>query len=148
MKRFLCLGLFLVTLADASEPAGRVILLYGQATNLTAETAANMRLELTFDGENVTGVVATEAPLAGSGRVSGKHRGGWCELSGTLNEGFELQFRGVLNARDFRGTYIVAQRGNPVQYGKFRLVVQPPRAPRPGNSRRRGGFLGHRAHLR
>jgi hypothetical protein len=114
--------MFLAGALGAAEP--RTLVLYGAATNTTAEATANVQLVLAIDGEKVTAQMKTEAPLVGTGKLEGRMLGSWLELSGTLEEGFQIQFRGVLNERDFRGTYLAAVPGEPVQYGKFRLAVR------------------------
>lgn len=110
--------------ASPVESVRRTIVLFGEVRNTTAEASAKMRLELTIQGEKVTGVLTTQGALSGSGRVEGKLRGGWCELAGELVEGYRIQMRGGLNARDYRGTYFVGMAGSPVQYGKFQLALQ------------------------
>jgi hypothetical protein len=116
-------GASIAVTSFAGEP--RTLVLYGSVTNTTGETSANALLVLEVDGERVTGEMTTEAPLSGSGKLEGRVRGGWCELSGTLNEGFTIQFRGAFNGRDLRGTYIAAVPGEFVQYGKHHLKLQP-----------------------
>ncbi len=121
--RWIALGVFLLAgVLRAAEP--RTLVLYGPATNTTAEVTANVQLVLAIDGEKVTAEMKTEAPLVGTGKLQGRMLGSWCELSGKLTEGFQIQFHGVLNARDFRGTYLAAVPGEPVQYGKFQLAVK------------------------
>jgi hypothetical protein len=115
-------------LAAAAAPP-RTLRLAGPATNTTAEITATMHLTLVIDGERLTAQLQTDAPLTGSGKLAGRIAGGWCELEGKLAEGFEVKFRGVLNERDFRGIYLAAPGGQPLQYGKFILTVQPAPAP-------------------
>ena len=102
----------------------RTTSLYGDITNTTVDASSKARLTLSIEGENVVATLKTEPPLSGSGRLEGKFRNGWCELSGKTEQGFQLQFRGVLNAQDFRGTYLAAVPGEPIQYGKFQLTVE------------------------
>lgn len=107
----------------------RTLVLYGPVTNTTGDdVSANVRLVLTIDGESVTGEMKTEPPLVGTGKVTGRMIGAWCELSGKMAEGFDIQFRGAVNGKDFRGTYIAAVPGEPVQYGKFQLLRETPDA--------------------
>jgi hypothetical protein len=124
MKRGVSILIFsaIARVACAAEP--RTLVLFGPATNMTAEATANVQLMLRVDGEKVTAEMKTEAPLVGTGKLEGRKLGSWLELSGTLKEGFQIQFHGVLNERDFRGTYLAAVPGEPVQYGKFRLAVK------------------------
>lgn len=115
---------FFALMATAAIPAARTLALHGTITNTTADISANARLVLTIDGESVTAVLKTEAPLSGSGQLTGRLRNGWLELAGKVDEGFQLHLRGALNHRDFRGTYIAAVPDTPVQYGKFQLAVK------------------------
>lgn len=134
MKRlFAALTLLLAPLALAAT-APRTLELYGPATNTTVEITANLRLTLVIDGERVAARVKTEPPLSGTGALEGRFVGGWCELEGKLDGGIILKFRGVLNARDFRGTYLAAVPDTPLQYGKFLLVLQPAEPSRTGTS--------------
>ncbi len=115
----------LASAASAPKKSGaRTLTLAGLLTNTTADASGNARLTLAIEGNNVTATLKTEPPLIGSGKLEGTFRNGWLELSGKLDEGFTLQFRGALNARDYRGTYIAAVPGTPVQYGKFQLVLE------------------------
>jgi hypothetical protein len=128
---FVALGLLVLLLATlplraASGAHPRQLALAGTVTNTTGDVAATARLTLTITGEGVTARLATEKPLSGSGELRGTLRQGWLELNGKLDEGFTIQFRGVLNSRDYRGTYIAGVPGTPVQYGKFQLVVAQP----------------------
>ena len=127
MPKRLLIFIFLIaaTLRAATAPA-RTVELAGTATNTTADVSAAMHLTLVITGENVTAQLRTEAPLSGSGKLTGRFVGGWCELEGQLAEGFAFKLHGVLNARDFRGLYLAAVPGVPLQYGKFLLV--PPAA--------------------
>jgi hypothetical protein len=125
MKRlllFLCFGC--APLFAATAPP-RTLTLAGPATNTTVAVTAVMHLTLVLDGEKAAAELKTDAPLTGSGPLKGRFIGGWCELEGRLAEGFTIKIRGVLNARDFRGTYLAAVPGTPLQYGKFNLAVQP-----------------------
>jgi len=104
----------------------RTLVLEGSVTNTTEDdTTAKVRLVLTVDGERVTGEMKTEPPLVGTGKLEGRMVGAWCELGGEMQEGFRIAFRGAVNAKDFRGTYVAAVPGAPVQYGKFQLKMQP-----------------------
>lgn len=116
--------------ANPSAPAAPVstrartqtLVLTGPVTNTTMERTATVRLTLAIEGGKVTGTMKTEPPLAGTGRLEGVFRGGWCELKGRLDEGFEIRLCGVFDGRDFRGTYIVAVPGEPLRYGRFQLA--------------------------
>ncbi|HYD84478.1 MAG TPA: hypothetical protein VEA63_10505 [Opitutus sp.] len=121
MALLVILGVALSCFAAGSQ----AVVFHGLVTNTTAAASANVRLVLTIDGENVSGEMTTEPPLSGAGKLEGRLRGGWCELSGKLNEGFTIQFRGAFNGRDFRGTYVVAVPGEFVQYGKHHLKLHP-----------------------
>ena len=109
--------------AAALAAAPRTLVLYGPVTNTTGDdVTANVRLVLTIEGESVTGEMKTEPPLMGTGKIQGRMVGAWCELKGKMEEGFDIVFRGAVNDKDFRGTYIAAVPGEPVQYGKFQLM--------------------------
>jgi hypothetical protein len=126
MKRtaLLFLVLFgLATLARGAVPPPHLVL-YGPATNITAAVTANLKLVLVVDGEKASATLTTERPLAGTGQLTGTYRGGWCELAGKLDEGFEIRLAGVFDGRDFRGTYLVDVPNGPRQYGRFRLALQ------------------------
>lgn len=125
MKRFLSL-LLLAGFAAAALAAPETVRLTGTLTNTTAEVTAPATLELTLDGETITARLKTELPLSGTGTLTGRSLGGWCDLAGKLDEGITLQLRGVLNTRDFRGTYIAAVPGSLIQYGKFQLTRETP----------------------
>lgn len=124
------MGLFLGTLASASAAPVRTLTLRGPATNITAEVTGTLTLALSIDGEKVSATMKAEAPLTGSGSLTGRYAGGWCELKGQLAEGFQFQLRGVFNDHDFRGTYLVSRPSEPVQYVKFQLApdASPPSA--------------------
>lgn len=122
IRRFLIFALFAA--GAIAAPAPRAVSLYGTVINTTGDVEAKARITLTVDGERVKGTLATEAPLTGSGPLEGSFRNGWLELSGKLKEGLSIQFRGALNSVDYRGTYIAAVPGTPVQYGKFQLAVE------------------------
>lgn len=99
-----------------AEP--RLLVLSGTVINTSGDISAPARIELSIEGETVTAQLVTSPPLSGTGPLSGRQLDGWCELSGKLN-GFTLKFRGVLNSRDFRGTYTATPEQGPVQYGRF-----------------------------
>lgn len=108
----------------AGEPAA--LILEGTVTNTTiGDTSAPARIELRIDGEKVSGRLVTEKPLTGTGDLTGRLIGGWLELSGTLDGGLTIQFRGALSPRDYRGTYLAAVPGELVQYGRFDLKRAP-----------------------
>ena len=133
MKIFPALLLLLLAGAPlvAATAAPRTLELSGPATNTTAEVTAVLHLTLVIAGEQLTAQLRTDAPLTGSGQLTGRAAGGWCALEGKVAEGFAVKFRGVLNARDFRGTYLAAVPGAPLQYGKFLLTVEPAATPAP-----------------
>ncbi len=141
-RPFLCALLllgFLAPLATIIAAPTRTLTLRGPITNLTAEATATVTLVLTIEdeapgsaaapGRTVSGTMKTEPPLTGSGKISGRFLGGWCELRGQLDEGFQIEFRGAFDERDYRGTYLVAIPGQPLQYGKFQLTRDPPLPP-------------------
>jgi len=107
----------------AATGAPRTVTLVGSLTNTTVDVSADATLVLTIDGENLTAQLKTEQPLSGTGTLEGRILGGWCDLHGQLEEGVTLQLRGVLNAKDFRGTYIAAVPDSLLQYGKFELAL-------------------------
>lgn len=113
--------------ATGTDAQFRTVELTGTLTNTTVEAEAPARLVLAVRGETVTATLTTEPPLVGSGKLEGRIRGGWCELAGRLEQGFQIQLRGVMNSRDLRGTYLAAVDGSPLQYGKFHLTVAPAR---------------------
>lgn len=122
MKRlsWFFLSLFAIFAATAQP---RTVTLVGSLTNTTVDVSADATLVLTIDGENLTAQLKTEQPLSGTGTLEGRILGGWCDLHGQLEEGVTLQLRGVLNAKDFRGTYIAAVPDSLLQYGKFELAL-------------------------
>ncbi len=122
MKRPLFFILLLCLAAARALAATETVRLAGKITNTTGEVSAPATLVLTLDGEKVTAELVTSPPLAGSGSLEGRYIGGWCELHGKLSDGITLQLRGVLNPRDFRGTYIAAVPDSLIQYGKFQLA--------------------------
>ena len=124
MKFFLCLFAAAVT----ATAAPRTLVLTGTLTNTTGEVSAPARLELTLEGDNVSARLVTSPPLTGTGSLTGRCVEGWCDLSGSLDGGFAVKFRGVLNARDFRGTYVATPPSGAVQYGRFELapIAAPP----------------------
>lgn len=101
----------------------RALLLTGTLTNTTVEAAAPARLTLTLAGEIATATLVTEPPLRGTGKLEGRFLHGWLELQGKLADNITVQFRGALNAHDYRGTYLASTPGQPVQYGKFHLTI-------------------------
>jgi len=140
-------GFFLSLFAViAATGAPRTITLAGTLTNTTEEVSADATLVLTIEGEKLTVRLKTEPPLSGTGTLEGRILGGWCDLHGQLDEGVVLQLRGVLNAKDFRGTYLAAVPGSLLQYGKFELVQaetaegEPP--PRPAAQKKAGENAG------
>jgi adhesin HecA-like repeat protein len=116
---------FLLLSLAAHATAAETITLTGELTNTTGGVSAAATLVLTVDGETVTAQLKTSAPLSGTGKMAGQMRGGWCELHGRLEDGLTLKLRGVLNDRDFRGTYIAAVPSSLLQYGKFQLAREP-----------------------
>lgn len=120
--KMLSLLVCLFLTASAAFAAPQVVTLAGTLTNTTEEVSATATLVLTINGEKITAQLKTEKPLNGTGALEGRLLGGWCELSGKLAEGITVQFRGVINAKDFRGTYIAVTPGSLLQYGKFELA--------------------------
>jgi hypothetical protein len=126
MKRGVLILLMLWATALAAVET-RTLVLHGPVTNTTGDdVTANVLVVLTIEGEKVTGEITTEPPLAGTGKVEGRMLGAWCEFGGEMLEGFRIAFRGAVNAKDFRGTYVATVPGEPVQYGSFQLKVQAP----------------------
>ncbi len=123
-RLFALLLLVCAPLAAAPAPA-RTVELSGQARNTTAGLAAPMQLTLVITGEKVTTRLRTAAPLTGTGELTGRFVGGWCELEGRLDGGLLVRFRGVLNAQNLRGLYLATVPNTPLQYGKFNLAIQP-----------------------
>jgi hypothetical protein len=124
MTRLVALFALAAGLAGAAPTEIR---LEGRLTNLTGDdTSARARVELRLDGEKASARIVTEEPLTGTGELSGRMAGGWLELSGTLEGGLKVVFRGALSPRDYRGTYIAAVPGDLVQYGRFDLDRAPP----------------------
>ncbi len=92
----------------------------GTIENTTHALSAPGRFELTFDGENVRGFLTIEAPLrAGRFSVEGTRRGAWCEVICRYDDGTRTVFRGVIDERGYRGTFIYGGGGQLVQYGRF-----------------------------
>lgn len=116
----LLFGLLGTTIALAAAP--QTIVLVGELTNTTADVSAPARLTLEVTDGKVRARLVTQAPLTGTGELTGVLEGGWCELRGALGEGVTLRLRGGLNERDFRGTYVAAVEGSLVQYGRFQLA--------------------------
>lgn len=108
-----------VLLIGVARAENSTISLAGTVTNTTANLTARAQLEITQDGEKVTARLVTSPPLTGTGNMTGRMVDGWCELSGNFGEGFGLRFTGVINARDFRGTYVVTPKQGLTQYGRF-----------------------------
>lgn len=124
MKRrvFLLLALGAAALCGAQAP--RVIPLSGTVVNTTGDVSAPATLVLTLEGGKATATLTISPPLVGQGTLSGTFRQGWIELGGKISDTATLQLRGVMNALDFRGTYLVGIPGEPVQYGRFELAVE------------------------
>lgn len=112
----------LLSITTAALAAPQIITLEGELTNTTAGVTAPARLVLSVEGEAVTAKLVTDAPLTGTGELSGVIESGWCQLRGTLEQGVTLRLRGGLNERDFRGTYLAATQGELLQYGRFQFV--------------------------
>jgi hypothetical protein len=124
MKLFGPLFAFLLVVTfSGAEP--RTLTLAGPITNTTGEITAQAQLVLTIDGEQVTAEIKTEAPLSGSGPMTGRLLGAWCELQGQLSDHVRIVLRGVLNEKDLRGTYIAVVPDSLLQYGKFQFTVVP-----------------------
>ncbi|MEO6002447.1 MAG: hypothetical protein ABIZ04_11915 [Opitutus sp.] len=123
--RLLLLMGFATVHIGAAHAESRSLVLNGTITNTTIEVSSGMRLHMAIAGETVTATIKTELPLAASGTLRGRWLGGWCTLEGTLKEGFLLRMRGIVNAQDFRGTYVVDVPGSTAQFGRFHLTIQP-----------------------
>ena len=122
---FIIIALGLATIrAIAAEVKPRSFVVEGTITNTTIGVSAGVRLEMLITGEAVSASIKTELPLAGSGVLHGRWLSGWCTLEGKLQEGFLLRMRGVADASDFRGTYVVEVPGSTAQFGRFEMKVQ------------------------
>ncbi len=115
---------FAIVVVASAEP--RTVSLTGTLTNTTGDVTAPAGLEITQDGEKLSARLVTSPPLTGTGTLAGRCLEGWCELSGSLDGGFNVKFRGVLNAREFRGTYIVMPSQGQTQYGRFDFSLVAP----------------------
>lgn len=124
MKRRAFLLASLLASALPAAPAPRVIALTGTMVNTTRDVAAPATLVLTLEGDKATATLKLSPPLVGEGTLSGTFRQGWIELGGKISDTTRLSLRGVMNALDFRGTYLVGIPGEPVQYGRFELAVE------------------------
>ena len=83
---------------------------------------------MTQDGEKLSARLVTSPPPTGTGKLAGRCIDEGCDLSGSLDGGFTLKFRGVLNTRDFRGTDIAIPRKRQTQYGRFDFSSAAPSA--------------------
>lgn len=118
--------LWLLCLAGPLAAAPQTIVLVGELTNTSADVSAAARLTLEVTDGKVKAQLVTEAPLTGTGELSGVLEGGWCHLQGALAQNVTLRLRGGLNERDFRGTYSAATAGALVQYGRFQFTRKQP----------------------
>lgn len=92
----------------------------GTIENTTHTVSAAAVFELTFDGETVRGFLTVEAPLkAGRFPIEGTRRGAWCEVVCPYGDGSRTVFRGVIDERSYRGTFVYGGGGELVQYGRF-----------------------------
>lgn len=124
MKRRTFLLGGLAAVGATAAPAPRVVSLAGRMVNTTNDVSAPASLVLTFEGEKVTAEFKVTAPLVGNGTLAGSFRQGWLELAGKISATATIELRGVMNALDYRGTYLVSFPGEPVQYGRFELAVE------------------------
>lgn len=116
------LALMLVATLHAAVPGTAVVseTFQGTIENTTHAMSAAGRFELSFDGETVSGFLTIEAPLkAGRFSVEGTKRGAWCEVICRYEDGTRTVFRGVVDERGYRGTFIYGGGGQLVQYGRF-----------------------------
>ncbi len=107
----------------AAEPTP--VAMSGEVTNTTGDIKAAARIKITRDGEKLSADLITAPPLTGTGKLNGRCLDGWCDLSGNLDGGLTIKFRGVLNAHSFRGTYIVTPAQGQIQYGHFDFADAP-----------------------
>lgn len=106
------------TPAPSAKPA--VELFAGTIENTTHAVTAPGVFALTFEGEAVRGFLTVEAPLkAGRFPVEGTRRGAWCEVICRYDDGTRTVFRGVVDERGYRGTFVFGGGGQLVQYGRF-----------------------------
>lgn len=116
------LSLVLVTALHAAAPASAPVVesFKGTIENTTHAVSGAGLFELTFEGEAVRGFLTIEAPLkAGRFSVEGTKRGAWCEVICRYDDGTRTVFRGVIDDRGYRGTYVYGGGGQLVQYGRF-----------------------------
>ena len=110
----LCLMILAATAAERQTAS-----MSGEVTNTTADIKAPAQIEIFREGGKITATLKTSPPLTGTGQLTGRCLDGWCDLSGKLDGGLVIKFRGVLNAHTFRGTYVVTPDHGPTQYGHF-----------------------------
>ena len=127
--RLFFFAVLILIAARASAAGARSLVLTGSVTNTTYDLTAPARIELTIDGDTLTGWLQSEPPLPGRYPVNGSTTGAWCELVGKPTPETTLQFRGLLSAADYRGTYIFGGKGERVQYGRFHFKPSTTPAP-------------------
>lgn len=116
MRILLLLCLLILTAGAAELPT---VAMSGEVTNTTGDIKAAAEIKITHDGEKISADLTTAPPLTGTGRLTGRCLDGWCDLSGNLDGGLAIKFRGVINAHSFRGTYTVTPAQGQIQYGHF-----------------------------
>lgn len=116
MKIPLLFCLLIFTAVAAELPP---IAMSGEVTNTTGDIKAAAQIKITRDEENLSVDLSTAPPLTGTGKLTGRCLDGWCDLSGNLDGGLAIKFRGVLNPHSFRGTYTVTPAQGQIQYGHF-----------------------------
>lgn len=114
--------LLFLSLVVAASAAPQTRSFEGTMTNITGEAVAPGRLELTQEGRKLTARLVTLPPLTGTGTLVGVCIDGWCDLRGSLEGGFTVVFRGVINSKNFRGSYVVIPTQGRTQYGKFEFT--------------------------
>ncbi|MGQ0793501.1 MAG: hypothetical protein ACT4NX_05365 [Deltaproteobacteria bacterium] len=80
-----------------------------------------MRLELSIDGESVSGAMIAYSPLNGSGRVSGNLMYNMCKLQGRTEDGSEVEFNGTLDPKSYEGNYTITFADGTLEYGSFEM---------------------------
>jgi hypothetical protein len=107
-----------------AAPVPRVVTLAGTMVDTTADAFAPATLVLTVEGDRATATLKVAPPLAGEGTLQGSFRQGWIEIAGRISATTTVQLRGVMNALDFRGTYLAGTPGEPVHYGRFEFAAE------------------------
>jgi hypothetical protein len=118
--------LLLFCLLTFSAVAGQqAVAMSGEVINTTGDIKATAQIKIIRDGEKIAADLTTAPPLTGTGRLTGHFLDGWCDLSGNLDGGLAIKFRGILNAHSFRGTYTVTPAQGQIQYGHFDFADGP-----------------------